>query len=135
METLSLKGFEKEPIFVQKNTTEPESTINNSGKFAIADTVEESLLKLTQSRGIKVKSVCLPLKFKAGVISEKKCLDWLSNTVHNEFYSSRVLFLKYNPEGAREDWQNNKATNRRYVETTALYRKGLYFNKLFQTNS
>lgn len=129
MKSISLKEFEKDFVFVPKEQVENELNDFNS------DNIAESMLKLTIGRGIRVQSVCAPASIGSEIKDEKTYLKWLSNTVHNEFYSSRVLFLKYNPEGSREDWQNNKATNRRYIETTTLYKKGLYFNKLFQTNN
>jgi hypothetical protein len=128
METISLKGFEHEVVFTPKELKEQEQFILEGC------TIEQSLIKLNAEKGIKVQSVCIPAEFSPEIISEKSFLFWLSNTIHNEFYSSRVLFLKYNAEGNREDWQNNKATNRRYMETKTLYKKGLYFNKLFQNN-
>lgn len=98
-------------------------------------TVEFQLLSHQSKMGVRVQSVAVPNGFNLGIKGEKDVLKWLSNTIQNEFYSSRVLFLKYNAEGEREDWQNNKATNRRFLETKNLYKRGLYFNKLFQTNS
>jgi hypothetical protein len=98
-------------------------------------TVESQLLEHQDKMGVQVQSVAIPKNFNLGIKGEKEVLSWLANTVKNEFYSSRVLFLKYNSEGERENWQNNKATNRRFLETKNLYKKGLYFNKLFQTNN
>jgi len=97
-------------------------------------TIEYQLLTHQDKMGVKVQSVAIPSEFKAGIKSEKETLDWLANTVQNEFYSSRVLFLKYNAESDRQDWQNNKATNRRFLETKKLYKRGLRFNKLFESN-
>lgn len=98
-------------------------------------TIEYQLLTHQDKMGIQVQSVAIPNGFDLGIKGEKDVLDWLANKVQNEFYSSRVLFLKYNAEGIREDWQNNKATNRRFLETKNLYKRGLYFNKLFQNNN
>jgi len=100
----------------------------------IHPTVESQLISHQEKMGVKVQSVAMPKNFNLGIKSEKETLDWLYNTVHNEFVASRILFLKYNSEGEREDWQNNKATNRRFLETKNLYKRGLYFNKLFIKN-
>lgn len=97
-------------------------------------TIECQLLTHQEKMGVKVQSVAIPNGFDLGIKGEKETLNWLGNIIHNQFYSSRVLFLKYNAEGVREDWQNNKATNRRFMETKNLYKRGLYFNKLFQEN-
>lgn len=97
-------------------------------------TIESQLLAHQDKMGVQVQSVAIPKRYNLGIKGEKEVLSWLANTVKNEFYSSRVLFLKYNSEGERENWQNNKSTNRRFLETKNLYKKGLYFNKLFQTN-
>lgn len=98
----------------------------------VHQTVDSQLISHQDKMGVKVQSVALPKNFNSGLKSEKQTLDWLCKTVQNEFCASRILFLKYNAEGEREDWQNNKATNRRYLETKNLYKKGLYYNKLFQ---
>lgn len=95
-------------------------------------TIDSQLLSHQSKMGVRVQSVALPKNFKCGLKSEKETLDWLCKTVQNEFCASRILFLKYNSEGEREDWQNNKATNRRFLETKSLYKRGLYYNKLFQ---
>jgi hypothetical protein len=100
----------------------------------IHPTVESQLISHQDKMGVKVQSVAMPPQFKVGIKSEKETLNWLCKTVQNEFCASRILFLKYNSEGEREDWQNNKATNRRFLETKNLYKKGLYYNKLFQNN-
>lgn len=96
--------------------------------------IDSQLLSHQSKMGIQVQSVAIPAGFNLGLKSEKEILDWLCKTVQNEFCASRILFLKYNSEGEREDWQNNKATNRRFLETKNLYKRGLYFNKLFQNN-
>ena len=98
-------------------------------------TIDSQLISHQSKMGIKVQSVAIPKNFKVGVKSEKETLNWLCKTIQNEFCASRILFLKYNAEGEREDWQNNKATNRRFLETKNLYKRGLYFNKLFQENN
>lgn len=97
-------------------------------------TIENQLLAHQDKMGIKVQSVVIPKNFKVGVKSERETISWLCHLIKNEFCASRILFLKYNAEGCREDWQNNKATNRRFLETKNLYKRGLYFNKLFQNN-
>lgn len=101
---------------------------------SLHQTIDSQLLSNQSKMGVQVQSVFVPKGFNFGLKSEKETLDWLCKTVQNEFYASRVLFLKYNPEGKREDWQNNKATNRRYLETKNLYKRGLYHNKLFIKN-
>ncbi len=100
----------------------------------VHQTIEDQLLYHQSKMGVQVQSVAVPKDFNLGLKSEKESLNWLCNTVHNEFCASRILFLKYNSESEREDWQNNKATNRRFLETKTLYKRGLYFNKLFQNN-
>ena len=100
----------------------------------VHQTIEDQLLYHQSKMGVQVQSVAVPKDFNLGLKSEKESLNWLCNTVHNEFCASRILFLKYNSESEREDWQNNKATNRRFLETKNLYKRGLYFNKLFQNN-
>lgn len=100
----------------------------------VHQTIDSQLLSHQSKMGIQVQSVAIPKIFNAGLKSEKETMEWLCNIVKSEFCASRILFLKYNSEGEREDWQNNKATNRRYLETKNLYKRGLYFNKLFQNN-
>lgn len=100
----------------------------------VHQTIEDQLLYHQSKMGVQVQSVAVPKDFNLGLKSEKESLNWLCNVVHNEFCASRILFLKYNSESEREDWQNNKATNRRFLETKNLYKRGLYFNKLFQNN-
>lgn len=100
----------------------------------VHQTIDSQLLSHQSKMGIKVQSVAIPKIFNAGLKSEKETMEWLCNIVKSEFCASRILFLKYNSESTREDWQNNKATNRRYLETKNLYKRGLYFNKLFQNN-
>lgn len=98
----------------------------------VHQTIDSQLLSHQSKMGVQVQSVALPKNFQCGLKSEKETLDWLCKTVKSEYCASRILFLKYNVEGQREDWQNNKATNRRFLETKNLYKRGLYFNKLFQ---
>lgn len=101
---------------------------------SIHQNMESQLLSHQIKMGIQVQSVAIPKGFNLGLKSEKENLNWLCHTIQNEFCASRILFLKYNSESVREDWQNNKATNRRYLETKNLYKRGLYYNKLLQYN-
>jgi hypothetical protein len=101
----------------------------------IHPTIESQLLTHQDKMSVKVQSVAIPKNFKVGVKSERETIWWLCHLIKNEFCASRILFLKYNAESDRQDWQNNKATNRRFLETKNLYKRGLYFNKLFQENN
>lgn len=81
--------------------------------------IEEQLLKIQHSIGIKVQSVSLPDKYIFYLIkTEEELLDWLRNKIYSQHSAFYQFNKKYSQNNEERSWDKNKMQNQRFLETT-----------------